>query len=413
MGDNASRAFILCHTLDLRGRLQPQDLRMALQQVVDRHDALRATFSRDGTWMRIAPFTVNVADLDLSGRGRDARLAALLENETRTPFDLINGPLIRTQLLKLSKQHHLLVLAVHPIVCDRLSIGIVLRDLGACYTTAHDGVAAKLDPVMRFSEFAERQRSQQRIDELAPTEQYWVRKFSDRPPALALPTDRPRPALQSFGSAEHITAIDNALSERLLTLGTSHGYTLFATLLAAYVAFLHRLTGQDDIVVGNPSAGRSIAGTGDLVGHCVNFHPLRFSIDGQQPFTELLAQVQGVVQEAEEHGNYTYGSLLARLKWPREAGRSPLIATQFNLEATITGLHFTKLEATLESSRRGMEVSISASARSRAMARSIYGASTTPGCSTPARFVAGWKTSRCCCGASRTRRSNVSRRFRC
>src|SRR5581483_5414933 len=340
MSNDASCAFNLSYSIHLRGQLQQQALRQALQQVIDRHDSLRATFSPDGERMRIAPLTIDFPVLDYSGPERDTKVNELLANEVLLPFDLVNDQLVRAHLVRLEEQHHLLVLTVHHIVCDGFSSGTVVRDLGTFYSAACRGSRAELTDAMQFSEYARAQHAEKTEEEFAAAEEYWMQRYTVPTPALALPSDRPRPPVKTFASAEQHWTIDKVLCANLRRVGASHGCTLFSTLLSGYVAFLHRLTGQNDIVVATPASGQLIVGRDDLVGHCVNLQPSRCHIDGGQTFTEFLASVQGMVLDTYEHRKYTVGNLLKKLKLSRDPSRLPLFSTQFNLEPDKTGLDF-------------------------------------------------------------------------
>lgn len=352
MGDDASCAFILSCSLHLHGPLQQTALRQALQQVVDRHDALHATFSPDGKQMRIAPFTLDLPISDYSGPDGDIRVAELLAHEVQLPFDLVAGPLVRAQLVRLAEQHHLLVLSFHHIICDGFSIGTAIHELGTYYSAAHRGSRAALPAPMQFSEYARWQDAEKTSSEYAAAEDYWVQLFTEPPPNLELPVDYPRPPVKTFTSAEQLETLEPALCADLRQLGARYGCTLFSTLLAGYVMLLHRLTGQGDIVISTPLAGQSVVGRSDLVGHCVNFHPLRFAVDGEQTCAEFLASVQEAVLDAYEHRNYTFGSLLKKLKLARDPSRSPLFSTQFNLDPETTGLDFSDLRVDVGFNRR-------------------------------------------------------------
>lgn len=352
MGTDASCAFNLSYSIHLRGQLQQEALRQSLQQVIDRHDALRATFSPGGELMRIAPLHIDLPTLNYSGSDRDQRMSELLATEVQRPFDLINGPLIRAHLVKLEEQYHLLLLTFHHIVSDGMSCGTVIRDLGTYYSAACRQARPELPTLMQFSEYARWQQEEKSGSEYAATEKYWVQLHENIAPILELPLDRPRPPMKTFTGAETRETLDQTLCTKLRKLGAQHGSTLFSTILAAYAVFLHRLTGQDDIVVSTPSAGQSSVSEGDLVGHCVNFHPLRFFIDSEQPFTEFLASVQNAVLDAYDHRNYTFGSLLKKLKFPRDPSRSPLVAAEFNLDRETNVIDFAGLGVEVKFNRR-------------------------------------------------------------
>ena len=173
--------------------------------------------------------------------------------------------------------------------------------------------------------------SQQHSAEKAASE-ILAKQFKEPVPPLELPGDRPRPVVKSYRGALEQIVLPSSLCQDLHRLAARRGSTLFATLLAGFNLLLHRLTEQEDIVVGVPAAGQLALDTPDLVGHCVNFLPLRSRIKGDTPFFDYLAAVQSLVLDAYDHQSYTYGSLLQKLKLPRDPSRLPLVAVSFNLD---------------------------------------------------------------------------------
>ncbi|WP_255557236.1 non-ribosomal peptide synthetase [Dyella sp. ASV21] len=309
-----------------------------MQQLVDRHEALRATFSRDGEELCIAAQQALVCEVrDLSWLGVDERGAdveATLRHAVTTPFDLENGPLVRAELLNLDSQDHLLVFTAHHIVCDGWSFGVIVRDLAALYAQ-QVGQGAALPVADTFSSFALAEAAHKQSDDGRHAEAYWLRRFADTAPSLDLPTDRPRPRQRSFASRREDLTIDAALVANIKRAGAQRGASLYATLLSAFGLLLQRLSGQDDVVIGIPSAGQAAGGHDALVGHCVNVLPLRVAIDPTVPFAQSLSLVRSDLLDAFEHQQYTLGSLLARLSLPRDPGRLPLVSVLFNLDQAL------------------------------------------------------------------------------
>ena len=278
--------------------------------------------------------------LDLSAQTPDQRatnLDQLLRADARQPFDLAQGPLVRVKLIKLEPDLHTLLLTTHHIVCDGWSTNVLLGELAELYTAHSTGIPCKLPSAMAFREYALVQASWRHTAEHSDTESWWAQKFAQPASPLELPTDRPRNSVKSFLGDTVRRTIDPALYQRLKRFGAQQGCTLFATLLAGFKALLHRLSGQDDMIVGIPAAGQSLLDTEALVGHCVNFLPLRTSF-AENPFVAtLLTQVRGTLLDAYEHQNYTYGSLIRRLGLRRDPSRLPLVEVQFNLERVSSG----------------------------------------------------------------------------
>ncbi|KRF02129.1 hypothetical protein ASG87_11660 [Frateuria sp. Soil773] len=337
---DASLAYNESVSLRLAGALDVAALQAALQALVDRHEALRASLSADGAELRIAdrlPLPCPLRDLAApDATRREAELAATLQRAVTTPFDLEHGPLVRAELLRLAQDDHLLVFTAHHIVCDGWSFGVIVRDLAALYAQ-HAGRGAGPAPADPFSGFALGEASRAMTDAGRAAERYWLDRFGGSVPALDLPTDRPRPRRRSFASQREDRMLDAALLADVQRMGARRGASLYATLLAAFGVLLHRLGGQDEVVIGMPSAGQAAEGRGALVGHCVNVLPLRASIDPQAPFATVLDRVRSDLLDAFEHPQYTLGSLLARLALPRDPGRLPLVSVLLNLDQALDG----------------------------------------------------------------------------
>ena len=196
---------------------------------------------------------------------------------------------------------------------------------------------------MPFREYARTQAEWKKTPERAAVESWWAEKFVVPVSPLELPTDRPRGSVKSFHGATVRRTIGAAPYQRIKRFRAQHGCTLFATLLAGFKVLLHRLTGQNDVVVGIPAAGQSLIEAESLVGHCVNFLPLRTSFEGDPPSATLLTGVRGTLLDAYDHQNYTYGSLVQKLGLRRDPSRLPLVEVQFNLERVGAGLDFSGL----------------------------------------------------------------------
>lgn len=368
MGDDANCAYNESMSLGLRGPLDVDALRYALQELVHRHEALRTTFSPDGVTLCIASsLRIDVPLVDLSNQGdREAKLAQLRRQAVKQPFDLKHGPLFRAQIIRCSPQEHLAILTAHHIICDGWSWGVLLPDLGALYSAFRQGVAADLPEPERFSEYALLEEQQIQSPEYIATEEYWFRQFSDRIPVLDLPTDRPRLPLRSHKAAREDWKVNPSLVTQLKRIGAKAGCSFNTTLLAGFEVFLLRISGQEDIVVGLPAAGQAFTGRESLVGHCVNLLPLRSRIDGKQSFSDYLCTRRTAMLDAYEHQQLTFGSLLKQLTIPRDPSRIPLVPVTFNVDRAIRGedLPFDGLEVEVFSNPRyfeNFEIAVNAS----------------------------------------------------
>ncbi len=347
LSPSASCAFNETFTVTLRGDLNESALRESLRDLVARHECLRATFSMDGSVARIHP------RLDLEAPRVDVanvvELQRILSEEASTPFDLVNGPLVRAKLARLSPREHTLVFTSHHIVCDGWSTNVILDELSKLYAAHARGTAAQLSAPLAFSEYALRQKQDQSNPSAASITSYWVDQFAEAPPPLNLPVDRPRPPVKGFAGATYRTTIGPELSAALKRAGAKKGCTLFVTLLTGFEALLFRLTNQDDVVIGIPAAGQSLLEDETLVGHCVNFLPVRARFASGATFGDLLASAKKTLLDAYEHQQYTYGTLVRKLALIRDPSRLPLVEVQFNLEKMGSGLQFPGLEVEVES----------------------------------------------------------------
>jgi len=311
-------------------------LRLALQELVLRHEALRTSFSPDGINLCIlASLNLEIPEIDLSrldSRERDTKLADLLKQAVETPFDLEHGPLIRVQLIKTQEQENLLLLTAHHIICDGWSWAVMMTDLGKLYTALKNGEPPELEEPENFSEYAIAQQEAKGSEEEIETEAYWLNQFSDSIPVLDFPTDRPRPSVRTFNAAREDWDLDPALVSDLKQLGNKLGCSFTTTLLTSFEVFLHRLTGSNEIMVGIPAAGQAATGNYQLVGHCVNLLPLKSLVDGSQAFTDYLQMRRPIILDAYDHQQFTFGSLLGKLAIPRDNSRIPLVPIIFNLD---------------------------------------------------------------------------------
>jgi len=335
LGDDASCAFNESVSLELRGELNSAALQSAMNRVVARHDALRARFSATGEEMHVAdPGTFAYPFTDFSVRTpaqSEENHAALLDADARTAFDLVKGPCIRAHLVKLSPDRHAFVITAHHIICDGWSLNVIVNELAESYAAFCRGEQPALADALPFSVYARSQAARDAA-ELETTERFWLDQFAERPKSLELPTDRPRPSTKSFKGASLCRRIDAKLYQAVKKAGARQGSTLFVTLLAAFQTLMGRLADQDEVVVGVPTAGQSLLDDQILVGHCVNFLPIRGAWNKDTRVSEFLSATAKRVLDVYEHQNYTFGTLVRKLALPREPGRLPLTEVQFNLE---------------------------------------------------------------------------------
>jgi len=352
LGEDASLAYNESISLDFRGALDAAALREALRGLVARHDILRANFGPDGRTLCVNDPSadegraIDLPLIDLSSLDEGERLArvnAHAREVVETPFDLDHGALFRADLLRLSNDHHHLVLTAHHIVCDGWSWWVIVRELGTLYSQVLGQSAPALPAAESFADYALAEAEHPHGATYRADEAYWLSRFADGGPILDLPTDRARPTRRTFPSIREDHLLDNDVVAAVRRLGARQGASLFATLLAGFAGLLSRLTAQNDVVIGIPAAGQSVDGHDHLVGHCVNLLPLRFDLDHAQPFEQALGTAQGTLLDAIEHQRYTFGTLLKKLPLQRDPARLPLCSVMFNIDQAMdqesTGFH--------------------------------------------------------------------------
>lgn len=337
LGDDASSAYNEALPLRLYGPLQIEALRNALQTVVQRHEALRTTFSPRGDYQYVAPMlriACSLSDFSSVGNAvdRETRIREWMEKEIKRPFDLAQHPLFRAHMVKLEEQEHLVLLLYHHIVMDGYSAAVVLRELAELYSAQCQGRDSQLLEPTPYSAYIRWQEQQQRSPEMELARAYWQQQFISPTSVLALPTDRPRPSIKTYNGARQQMVIGSDLYHELKRLSRQQGCTLFTVLLTGFALLLHRLTGQDDIVIGVPAAGQVSMGGEQLVGHCVHVLPIRSQLHGNPIFTNYLAALQETFLAAYEHQILPFTRLLKAINAVRSPGHLTLINTFFNLD---------------------------------------------------------------------------------
>ncbi|MEO0811461.1 MAG: condensation domain-containing protein, partial [Myxococcota bacterium] len=249
LGADASRAYNESVTLELEGPVELDALLEAIRDLPRMHEALRASFSDEGSTVRIAPHI----ELDLGVTERP--LEEILETDAQREYDLENGPLFRASVVRKNAERHWVVLAAHHIVCDGWSFGVLLSDLAARYNArkAGDGDPS---PQGSFQRYAEEERQWTLTSGHREAQHYWLERLGDVPAAVDLPTDTPRPALKSFRSKRADARVSEATVQALKKAAAKSGASLFAALLAGFNALVYRLSGQETVVVGVPTAGQ-------------------------------------------------------------------------------------------------------------------------------------------------------------
>ncbi len=325
--------------IDRKGPLDVAAMEKSLSEIIRRHEAWRTNFELvDGQPVQLVreaeAIALPVVDLrHLSAVERQLRARSLAEEQTRKPFDLKQDLLVRATLLRLADDDHQLVLTLHHIIFDGLSIyDVFLPEFLALYNAYSEGTTAVLpDLPIRYTDFAAWQKDRQLEGPLCQQMDYWRKQLSGEVPVLQLPTDRPRPAVQTYRGAMQPFRLPKDLSDSLRQMSQREGSTVFMTLLAAFTGLLHRYTGQDDFVVGTVSAGRKESELHGLLGCFQNPVALRVDASGDPNFRELLKRAKSAVLGALSHDDVPFGTLVQELQPERDLSRSPILQVLLSL----------------------------------------------------------------------------------
>jgi len=363
-----STAYSIPAAYRLVGDLRPEALALAFEACVARHETLRTTFGVEAARpvQVIAPEPeAGLVSIDLTALGDGSGRAAheLLETEAARPFAL-DRPLVRAALLRLDEAEHLLFLNLHHVIADAWSLDLLRRELVSFYADFASGRPASLEPLeIQYADFADWQRRS-----LAPGSpaleaelDYWRARLGQEPPALELPFDHPRPVAANAAAGREEIRLAPRSARRLDTLGRRHRGSLFMVLAVAYLAFLRRLTGQSDLAVGTPIAGRGHRQIEDLIGFFVNTLVLRAEVAGQHTFEDLLEEVRELALGAFAHQEIPFEKLVEVLRPSRDPGRNPFFQALFALQeipgpVQLEGLAFETRELAFERVRCDLEL---------------------------------------------------------
>ncbi|MFE4130544.1 non-ribosomal peptide synthase/polyketide synthase [Peribacillus sp. YIM B13482] len=323
----------------LTGNWVPEALEKGWNQLIERHESLRTVFHEvDGhPVQQIQPHAFrSLSQMDLtmlSPEERESEVKRLLQQDTEVPFDLEEGPLIRTILLRVGEEEWVLLCTLHHIVSDGWSMGVLLEEWIAFYEEAMGEKAAELEPLpIQYADFAQWQKGWLKEEVLEQQLHYWQEELSGELPLLQLPMDRPRPAVQTHRGSTHTVLLSRSLRDKLNEISRQEGSTLFMTLLAAYQSFLFRYTGQEDILVGSPIANRNYRESEGLIGFFVNTLVYRADLSGTPTFQDILSQVRQKALKAYEYQDIPYEKIVEVVQPERSTSHSPIFQTMFILQ---------------------------------------------------------------------------------
>jgi amino acid adenylation domain-containing protein len=364
--DPGSAAYNMPSPLRLRGALDARALERALDGLRERHEPLRTTFALaevEGEPVQVIhPFVPTPLETDdlaaLPADAREAEVVRRVHADANTGFDLVAGPLFRARLLRLGAEEHVLLLCLHHSVSDGWSIGILARELGALYAAFTAGAPDPLPPLpVQYADFAVWQRAHLGGDVLARHLDFWRGALSGAPPALELPTDRPRPPVESHRGVLLRERVPPELAGRLRALAQAEGATLFAVLLAGLRVVLARWSGQADVVIGTPVAGRTRSEVEGLIGFFINTLPLRGTVDPAEPFRALLRREAAATLRAFDHQELPFERIVEELRIARDLSRNPVFQVSLMLQNArvdamrLAGVEIAPLEVAYDAAR--------------------------------------------------------------
>ncbi|MBA2672560.1 non-ribosomal peptide synthetase [Ramlibacter sp.] len=337
--DGGSQAYHLPVGLRLAGQVDAAGLEWAIGRIVARHEALRTRFVAVGgeAFQRIdadAAFQLRHEDFRGAADAQE-RLPHLLSSVVQERFDLEQGPLLRGCLVRVTEDEHVLVLVLHHIVSDGWSVGVLARELNTLYAAHCQGAGDTLAPLaLQYGDYAVWQRRWLSSTALAKHAGYWRERLLDAPQLLRLPTDRKRPTQQDYSGASIQVALDADLTEKLKALSLRHGATLFMTVLAAWALVLSRLSDQQEVVIGTPTANRTRTELEGLIGFFVNTLALRIDLSDGPTIAQLLERVKGIALEAQDHQDLPFEQVVELVNPTRSLSHTPLFQVMFAWQNT-------------------------------------------------------------------------------
>ncbi|KST68574.1 amino acid adenylation domain-containing protein [Mastigocoleus testarum] len=372
--EGSSAAYNMPAAVKLNGNLEISALEQALTEIVQRHEVLRTSFKVvNGSPVQVInpnqSLSLPLINLQhLPENEKTAEVKRLAIAESQQPFDLSKSPLLRATIVQLGNESHVLLLTMHHIASDGWSIGIFIQELSTLYQALSQGkplstATQSLAPLpIQYADFAHWQRKWLTGEVWENQLKYWKQQLADAPQILELPTDRPRPPVQTFRGSTHQFELDRKLTQQLKTLSQSSGTTLFMTLFAGFAILLSRYSNQKDIAIGSPIANRNHREVESLIGFFVNTLILRTNLEDNPSFSDLLTQVRQVALDAYAHQDLPFEKLVEELQSGRNLDRNPLVQIVFTLQNGSTSswelenLSLTQLELDYQTVRFDLEV---------------------------------------------------------
>ena len=345
----ACAAYNVTTSLELYGSLDIPSLQQAINEIVNRHEALRTKILPTGELQEVvSQVKIDLPVIDLRNeKNPEARALALRTELSQKPLDLSVAPLFTAVLMRLTPERYLLTLKTHHIVADGWSLGLILDEIGKLYSAKISFAPVSLALAMQFRQYLALREQEAQSPQMQEHRDFWLQTYGGEIPVFELSTDFPRPAIKTYSGGRESKIIAPQLWGHVRTLGRKHKATLFMTMFAAYTAFLRRISGHDDLVIGIPISGRQIQGSETLVGFCSQFLPVRIQTDATATFVDHLRHTKETLIATFKHQSYALEELLADLQLQRDFSRSPLISVSFNMDPSLTLPEFEELKVLL------------------------------------------------------------------
>ena len=352
----ASAASNGTNIVELSGEVNIAALEWAISEVASRHEALRSTFSEDGSKVVVRPsISIELHCHDLSSFSSiDAavRLTEILEEDGRQVFDLVSGPLVSFQLIKLSPSKYVLVFTAQMIICDGWGFKVVLEEISAVYSAFVQKRELSLESPKQMRDYASWQAQERDSAWAKECERFWLAQFETIPSPFELPSSGPRPPTRSYDAARANLRLAPEFYQGIKRVARDLRNTPFALLLTAYAVWLCRLGGREDVVIGVPFAGQGALGLNTLVGQCVHTLPFLIRCDRAAAFVDQLNLTRQFILDAQEHWNSSYSTLVQKLNISSDPSRIPLVPVIFNLDPTLSEVQFSGCASRITSGPR-------------------------------------------------------------
>ncbi|MDF4201851.1 amino acid adenylation domain-containing protein [Maribacter sp. SA7] len=349
-GEDANKAYNLSLTIEFQGELDVAALQWSVDMLISRHESLRSVFSPDGKFINV--FTSIIANIDLQDfsqvpeQDKENEIDKYTKQDTGRAFDLTKEQLIRFAILKTDDYKYQFIMTTHHIVCDGWSLGIIMQELGALYSSKVKNVPHNLPDAVSYTKYVAHQNEIKLSPEFNQTEKYWLNLYQNDIPNTNLPLDFKHINKRTYNGARINQLLDKTLVKGIKQTGIKGNTSLVLTLMAAFELLLYKTTQNDSIVLGLPVAGQSSMGAKHLVGHCVKLLPMKSDLDANDSFIDYLKKRKSANFDAFENQELSFGSLLKKLNIPRIPGRVPLVPVVFNVDmdlddgATFEGLSY-------------------------------------------------------------------------